>query len=126
MNEIKCPACGKVFQVDESGYAQILHQVRDKEFEKEIASRLDAMDREKEKELTIMRMQQQKNYDDRLSEYESSLAEKDSMIKQLEERLSSSEKEKRYAVNEAVREKEIENDQIVGRKNDVIVEKDRE
>ena len=34
MNEIKCPACGKVFQVDERGYAQILHQVRDKEFEK--------------------------------------------------------------------------------------------
>ena len=36
MNEIKCPNCGEVFQVDESGYAAILKQVKDKEFEKEI------------------------------------------------------------------------------------------
>ena len=35
MNEIKCPNCGEVFQVDESGYAAILKQVKDKEFEKE-------------------------------------------------------------------------------------------
>ena len=36
MQEIKCPECGKVFQVDESGYAAIVKQVRDKEFNKEI------------------------------------------------------------------------------------------
>ena len=40
MQEIKCPNCGEVFQVDESGYAQILSQVRDKEFDKEIISAL--------------------------------------------------------------------------------------
>ena len=39
MQEIKCPNCGKVFQVDDTGYAQIVQQVRDKEFEKEIARR---------------------------------------------------------------------------------------
>ena len=38
MQEIKCPKCGEVFQVDESGYAAIVKQVRDKEFSKEIAS----------------------------------------------------------------------------------------
>ena len=36
MNEIKCPKCGEVFQVDESGFAAILKQIRDKEFHKEI------------------------------------------------------------------------------------------
>ena len=36
MREIRCPKCGEVFQVDESGYAAIVKQVRDKEFEKEI------------------------------------------------------------------------------------------
>lgn len=39
MQEIKCPRCGEVFQVDETGYAAIVKQVRDKEFEKEISSR---------------------------------------------------------------------------------------
>lgn len=39
MQEIKCPKCGEVFQVDESGYAAIVRQVRDKEFEKELSER---------------------------------------------------------------------------------------
>ena len=39
MQEIKCPHCGEVFQVDEAGYAAIVKQVRDKEFEREISQR---------------------------------------------------------------------------------------
>ena len=39
MKEIKCPKCGEVFAVDESGYAQIVQQVRDKEFDKELKQR---------------------------------------------------------------------------------------
>ena len=39
MNEIKCPHCGKVFQVDESGYAAIVKQVRDEEFRNELNER---------------------------------------------------------------------------------------
>ena len=39
MNEIRCPHCGKVFQVDESGYAQLLKQVRDAEFERDLHER---------------------------------------------------------------------------------------
>ena len=34
MQEIRCPKCNEVFQVDDSGYSQIVQQVRDKEFEK--------------------------------------------------------------------------------------------
>ena len=39
MQEIRCPKCGEVFQVDETGYDQIAQQVRDKEFEKELERR---------------------------------------------------------------------------------------
>ena len=39
MQEIKCPKCGEVFQVDESGYAAIVRQVRDSEFQKELEQR---------------------------------------------------------------------------------------
>ena len=40
MNEIKCPKCGNVFQVDEADYASIVNQVRNKEFQQEIARRM--------------------------------------------------------------------------------------
>ena len=47
MHEIKCPKCGEVFQVDETGYAQLLTQVRDEAFEEELHKRA------KELEVTI-------------------------------------------------------------------------
>ena len=47
MKEIKCPNCGSVFQVDESGYAQILQQVRDREFEKELDRRKQELEQKK-------------------------------------------------------------------------------
>lgn len=40
MNEIKCPKCGQVFKVDESGFADIVKQVHDHEFERELNERL--------------------------------------------------------------------------------------
>ena len=51
MQEIKCPNCGEVFQVDESGYAQIASQVRDKEFDKEIKQREKLIKSQKELEI---------------------------------------------------------------------------
>ena len=53
MQEIKCPKCGEVFQVDESGYAAIVMQVRDKEFEKEIRQREDALLSEKDSAVAV-------------------------------------------------------------------------
>ncbi len=53
MQEIKCPNCGEVFAVDESGYAQIVSQVRDKEFEKELERRAKDL-----QELEVARNQQ--------------------------------------------------------------------
>jgi hypothetical protein len=47
MNEIKCPHCGKAFTIDEAGYADILKQVHDSEFEKEIHARLELAENEK-------------------------------------------------------------------------------
>lgn len=47
MHEIKCPKCGEVFKVDESGYASIVKQVRDEEFSKELSERREEFEREK-------------------------------------------------------------------------------
>lgn len=48
MNDIKCPHCGKIFKVDGAGFANILKQVRDSQFEKEIHDRLENAEREKQ------------------------------------------------------------------------------
>ena len=48
MNELRCPRCGQVFQVDESGYADLLRQVRDDRFEAELKERAEALGREHE------------------------------------------------------------------------------
>jgi len=53
MNEIKCPKCGSVFKVDESGMADILKQVRDSEFRKDVASKEEAWKKEKEMSIAL-------------------------------------------------------------------------
>lgn len=53
MPEIKCPKCGEVFTVDESGYAAISAQIRDAEFHKELQNRLALLEREKQNELQL-------------------------------------------------------------------------
>ncbi len=48
MHEIKCPHCGKEFNIDEAGYAEILTQVRDEAFDKAIHERLELAEKEKQ------------------------------------------------------------------------------
>ena len=126
MQELKCPNCGKTFQVDESGYAQIMQQVRDKEFEKELERRKQELELQKESDITIARMEQEKNHNEALSEKNSELAEKDKLIEQLKAQISGNDTEKKLAVNEAVQEKEKENDTAIKEKNEEIAQRDRE
>ena len=60
MQEIKCPKCGEVFQVDESGYAAIVKQVRDKEFTKELDQQKKSMDKELEHAVELERSKAEK------------------------------------------------------------------
>ena len=53
MNEIKCPNCGKVFQIDESSYESIVKQIRDQEFEKEISTREKQYQNDKESAIKL-------------------------------------------------------------------------
>ena len=47
MHDIICPHCGKAFKIDEAGYADILKQVRDSDFEKQLHERLELAERDK-------------------------------------------------------------------------------
>ncbi len=99
MQEIKCPKCGEVFQVDESGYAAIVKQVRDKEFEKEILERQNIYQTERESAVEIAVTKIESKKDKEISELQTKLkAEK--ADKQLEISKISSEKEKQLSQKE--------------------------
>ena len=108
MKEIKCPNCGEVFQVDESGYAAIVQQVRDSEFDKELSRRAKELEQKQESDLRIIRMEKEKEQADVLNKKEHELAEKDKEIAALRAKISASETEKMLAVTEARQEKEKE------------------
>lgn len=124
MQEIKCPNCGEVFVVDESGYAQIVQQVRDKEFDKEIKQREKDFEEMKEKDLELAKMKQKEEFDKLLSSKEAELVEKDKMIEQLKTQVSGNETEKQLAISEAIKKKEKERELVVEKKNDELADKD--
>jgi len=53
MHEIKCPHCGKLFNLDETGYADILKQVRDEAFTSELYQHLELAEREKKADIAL-------------------------------------------------------------------------
>lgn len=108
MQEIKCPNCGKLFQVDETEYAQIARQIRDEEFNRELERRARDLAEKKESDLKLARMKQEKEFGEAISAKVSELAEKDKEIEQLKMKISGSETERELAVTRAVREKEKE------------------
>ena len=108
MQEIKCPNCGEVFQVDESGYAQIVSQVRDKEFQKELERREKELADKNESDIRLLKIQQENAQKDALSKKDEQLAEKDRLIAELRAKISNDETEKKLAVSEALQMKEKE------------------
>ncbi len=125
MQEIKCPNCGEVFAVDESGYAQIVQQVRDKEFEKALEQREKDFAERKESELKLARMKQKEEFEKALSAKETELYEKERDLEKLRAQISGSETAKKLAISEAVIEKEKEREKILEKKNGELAEKAR-
>ena len=133
MQEIKCPKCGEVFVVDESGYANIVKQVRDKEFARELKKREEELKDAQQKDLDLVRLEQKNQLDKALSAKDSELSEKDKKIQELESCIKNNEISRNLAVAEAVNAKEKEisqkNDEINALKADYIaknMEQDKE
>lgn len=129
MQEIKCPKCGEVFQVDESGYAQIVKQVRDREFDRELSKREQHFAQERDNAVKIAELAQEKKYADKLSEQERRLQEKEKEIAELRGKLNSSGKDAELAVTKAIQEKErelSEKELTIASLEGKIVEKDNE
>ena len=108
MQEIKCPNCGEVFVVDESGYAQIVQQVRDKEFDKELRRREEELAGRQESDLRLLKLEQKQEYDAALAKKETEIQKLDRLIAELRAQISGAETEKKLAVAEVVSEKDRE------------------
>ena len=122
MQEIKCPKCGEIFQVDESGYAAIVKQVRDKEFEKEITSRESQFLNEKEAAIKLAQSETERKYQDIIISKEKELfnttAQKNVEILELKAKIESYEKDKNLELNKF----EIEKEKVLAEKDKQIAE----
>lgn len=81
--KISCPKCGSVFQVDEADYASIVSQVRNAEFEKDIEMRLDDMKKRMQAEKTAEKLNEERKFNEKLTEKDKELGKKDNEIARL-------------------------------------------
>lgn len=107
MNEIICPHCGKAFRVDEAGYAHILKQVRDSEFEKQLRERLELAEQEKRSAVEIAQIKI-------ASELQASASAKDAEIQKLKATLDNIGVAQKLAISEALGAVEKERDDLRG------------
>ncbi|KAF0138879.1 MAG: hypothetical protein FD122_3657 [Stygiobacter sp.] len=127
MNEIICPNCKKAFKVDEAGFADILKQVRDHQFEEELQTRLNLADKEKESAVKLAEanvrnslQEQLANKDKELTELKAQkdielsqkLSQKENEFLQLKAKLDNAEVEKKLAITEATQKIEKERDDL--------------
>ncbi len=105
MQDISCPHCGKAFKIDETGYADILKQVRDKDFEQQIHNRLELAEKEKLNAVELAKTQV-------INERQATEAAKDAKIQELLGKLGTLETESKLAVSEARSALQRERDQL--------------
>lgn len=107
MHDIICPHCGKAFKIDEAGYADILKQVRDSEFEQQLHERLELAERDKRNAVELARTQV-------ASELQRAADQKEMQIQALKARLDAGEVERRLAVSQALSSVEKQRDALAG------------
>lgn len=105
MHEIICPHCKKTFNIDETGYADILKQVRDNAFEKQLHERLELVEQDKRNAVELATIKV-------ASELEKAAAVKDAEIKELKAKLDADKVAQKLAVTEALSALEKERDEL--------------
>lgn len=119
MNEIICPHCKKAFKVDEAGFSDILKQVRDHEFEKELHERLALAQRDKESAVKLAEANTKNELQADVAKKDAQIAElkvtKDTEIAKLQARIESADMEKKLALSEAVNKIEKERDELANK-----------
>lgn len=127
MHEITCPNCKKAFKIDEAGYADIVKQVHNEEFEDALHERLAIAEKDKEAAIKLLEVETKSKLQSELSQKDTELAElkakntalvaelnadKDAEIARLQAQVDSAETKQKLAINEAVSKVEKERDEL--------------
>ena len=113
MNEIKCPKCGTMFQINETDYETIVRQIRNKEYEKEINDRENQYKKDKENAIKIAQAEIEKELTDKINKKELEITELKNNLKTQEEKTKNEiEKEYKEQLNNYI----MENNKL---KNDI-------
>ena len=115
MQDIICPKCKKAFKVDETGYAEILKQVRDRDYKQQLQERLEIADNEKATAVELVTSKAE-------SEIKITSTEKDAVIKELKAKLDSVDTEQKLVVNEAVAKKDAKIQELTAKIDTSVVE----
>lgn len=117
MNDIICPNCKKAFKVDEAGFADILKQVRDQQFETEIKQRLEVAEKEKNNAVQIaeakLKNDLQLEFSKKEQEIQSIKSRADLELANIKTQMAIAEAEKKTAVLEATSLIKKERDKLV-------------
>ena len=105
MNEIICPHCGKAFKIDEAGYADILKQVRDADFDRQLHERLELAEQDKRNAIELAEAKL-------AGELQKTAAAKDTEIQTLKAKLDAGDVARKLAVAEALSAVEKERDAL--------------
>ena len=105
MNDIICPHCGKAFKIDEAGYADILKQVRDSDFEHQLHERLEIAERDKQSAVELARARL-------AAELQKQAAEREAEIQKLKTQLEAGELARQLAVAQALSDVERQRDAL--------------
>jgi hypothetical protein len=105
MNEIICPHCDKAFKIDEAGYADILKQVRDGDFEKQLHERLALAEKDKLGAVELAKAQL-------TNQLQQNAANKDAEIQALQAKLAAAGQDKQLAVAQALNTAEKQRDEF--------------
>lgn len=117
MHEIKCPHCSKAFRIDEAGYADILKQVRDEDFEHQLHERLELAEQGKQSAIELAKSQA-------ATELQRAQATKDAVIQDLKAKLDAAEAAQKLALTEALNAVERERDELASKLDQVRLEKE--
>lgn len=116
MNEIICPHCKKAFKVDEAGFADIVKQVRDHQFQEELENRLALAEKEKDSAVKLAEANLKNTLQEDLAkkdkELTEKLARKEAEIAEIKSKLDNAELQKKLSVTEAVQKIEKERDAL--------------
>ena len=108
MKELKCPQCGNVFKVDEADYASIVSQVKNSEFEAEVAKRLDELKAQQAAQVKVKEAESREAFNAQMQKKQNELMAKDQELAILKDKLAGIEDKKKLEITQAVSDKDME------------------